>query len=245
MTPDVLDVEPFLALGALLDYPRVRFGRLTLGGECEWRAAAESTPPLTRQERFHALHQLLPRLLEATAGGRIRMAAWRAVEALTPAPPRPLTTAAREELANRILYYGDAGLLPVVVEAFSRLPDAVRAVLLGEVLVFGVGAQNRGWMGPARIMAQPGTEPATSLVQISDCGTFGDTLHVMAHELGHAWCAPPHTEFTRLPRCVDEGRVLAMARSERWPALAEHERRVDHDELLAEALAWVWTGGAP
>jgi hypothetical protein len=83
-----------------------------------------------------------------------------------------------------------------------------------------------------------------TIIAISDCRSYAETVRVMCHELAHAWYARPHHEFTQLPRVVDEERVLAMAREEKWPALPDHMRSRERAELLADACAALWSAGA-
>jgi hypothetical protein len=232
------------SLGAALDpaFPHLTFGSRVFGGAEEWRRAIFGAPPMTPGERHRAFRALAEPLLTATDAGRARLEAWTAAHpngaAWTLGP-----VALREHIRDRLLFVGDIAVLDPITDALTCAPAPVRDAVLAEVVIFSRGASTNGWLGPARVLARPGAPPPQSIMLIAGHRSAAEIRRTTLHECAHLWHAR-RTDLSTLVPSVNETRVLAIAREEKWPALAGHERRVARDELLADALAALWGASA-
>jgi hypothetical protein len=223
MSPDILGRSRFAALVEDLEWPTIVLGQVVVCGRPSWRRVlARATPP----ERLTAL-KALP-LLQATAYGRRRFATWQGVNRL------PALAAGRLEasLRERVAFYGDSALLPVVVAALALAPAPVRESALAEVAFVAVGVDSVAWTGAAAFGDRDGRRKLRVVV----LGPNAD-VRIVLHELGHTWNAPVDDGHVAVT-AGGEAAVLELARVEGWSDRVELLSA--KSERLADACAQAW-----
>ena len=217
------DASTLLAAARSSGWPPRTLGGRPVRGEAQWRIIAARMTPSERAAVLAALGRR--ELLAATVGGRYRLRHWlNACWAGTGELPRPLR------------FYGDEALVPAVEHALTRLPTPVRAFVLGECYVLGIGWQIVGWT------AAPLATARLYPIVVAGC-EFEAVARVTVHESAHRWHAHPLVAEVTMRTEGEYAALLAYARAERWPLAAAATRAAD-DEKLAQLCTLAWAPAA-
>lgn len=87
-----------------------------------------------------------------------------------------------KDLAETMAYYGDQEIWPAVVAAVQTVPEMVRAFLLQQAVVFGIGWRSSGWVnggfriGRRQVVVLSGHQHDVEAIR-----------RVMIHEAAHLW----------------------------------------------------------
>jgi hypothetical protein len=197
--------------GELLGWPAVRLGGVMLAGEEGWRKALTGPRPLTPIGRAQMLVALRRPLLMLTATGRRRLRTW--LDAQRGAPIAIETPAARAaRIADRLPYFGDSGLLSLVVSTVASLPRPVGDHVIEKCMVIIAGHSTNGWTS--------GRLPARLPIVIAGHRAPEEIAQTLRHEIGHRWLLDHHSAGEAPTRLF----VKFLANGERQ----------------ADLLAWSW-----
>jgi hypothetical protein len=139
---------------------------------------------------------------------------------------------------ERVSYYGDPALLPVVGRALARLPRPVRGAVLDECTFLSVGHQTRAWTGSSHLLDRDGARRPQLVVLSGALPHVADLERIVLHEAAHCWLSAPH-EHSQLISARGEQGLYALATREGW--LPRVEAHVARDERLADALEQIWS----
>jgi hypothetical protein len=201
------------AVGLALDFPAVAVGGVTVADRGAWEYALANSTPVERERMLAALE---PALLEATPGGRERLA-----------------TTCCGDADEEPYFVGDPELLAIVRTALAFVPPTVSYPLIREVAFLGVGVSSRAWTAVARHVDAVGRRKGR-IIALGPRADMATTLH----ELADAHLAGPPSEDALCITAQGEAGLSALAESEGW------RERIDchvaRGEVLADALALVW-----
>jgi hypothetical protein len=203
-----------------------------LGWPAGWRAALAGVLPPTPVERLRLLAGAHRRVLVASVGGRARLRRWLDEQRGT-APVQLPRWLLEEWIADRVSFYGDPSLLPVVVAALCLVPKPVRDAVVAETAFLAVGVDSAAWTGSANLADREGVRKA----RVVALGPSVD-VRVVLHEVAHCWHSALPDEHSSLITTRGEAGLWALASREDWhPRMDTH---IAKDERLADACAFCW-----
>lgn len=186
-----------LALAGDCGCPAVRVGRTWVRGERGWQRALFGDRPAVHRERAAMFRQLERPLLACTDGGRQRLRRWLDRERTAPTTDAPAWLLA-QWCCERVSYYGDPSLLPVIGRALAKLPRPVRAAAVEEITFLGVGCETRGWTGSSHLLDRDGVQRPRLVVLSGAPPHVADLERIVLHEIGHVWLSAPSHEPSQL-----------------------------------------------
>ncbi len=135
------------------------------------------------------------------------------------------------DIRSTAKYYGDASLLPIVVDALGILAPPARDFVLDHAAIYGAGWDSYAWIG-----AQP--KPADQIIVIDGSRRDDKAIRqTMLHELAHCWLLdlPRHAHITAAQTVDFEASCLAAGRV---PFRATAQSRTDEWQATALAADW-------
>src|SRR5882724_2444824 len=127
-----------------LAWPSATLWGRPIVGKPAWLALVAGYPPPVPRECLAIAHHLGRHLLCLTVVGRRRLRGWLDAQRGKPIEIESVT-ARRRRIAQSLKYFGDDGLMPLIVDVLDAIPRPVADHVLDESMVITSGYSSAGW----------------------------------------------------------------------------------------------------